>query len=96
MGFEYTYDTKRKKEITNKYRDKPTISFRMDNSDPEAAGYLLNLGDYGERSRFINEAINTKFLMEKYPKGFTINWIQSNFSLCKHILRQLGRAMSLV
>jgi hypothetical protein len=79
---------KGKKEVSNRFRLKPTTSFR---TDGEIIGYLYKLKTEGERSAFINQAIHFYIFYKERHKRFALNAVQENFSLYKHLVRQLGR-----
>ena len=91
MSWQTTWRGNRKKELPNRFKSKPTISFRSDLS-PEALGYIKKLANQNEKSGFINRAIEMRNFYENSPKGFLVQMIQHNFSFCKHLLRQIGRA----
>ena len=79
--------------IPNKFRDKPTIAFHSKLS-PEAKAHLNALSRLGKKSQYINDAIEMKVWHDKHPKGFLLNMIQNNFTLCKYLVRKIGRTMS--
>jgi len=91
--FRDTFRGRRKREKPNSMRLQPTISFRC-SLDGETLGYLKSLKRGKIRSQFINQAISMKYFHDRYHKGFLLQMIQHNFSLCKHLLRQIGSSMS--
>ena len=91
MTWEKVWSEKRKTE-PNRLQKKPTISFRS-NLSPGALGHIKKLATQKEKSKFINQAIEMKYFYETSRKGFLLQMLQYNFTLCKHILRQLGRRL---
>ena len=68
---------------------KPNTNFMS----PESITYLHNLKENREMSKWISQACEMMHDYEHYKKGFLLRMIEHNFSLCKHILRQVGRSM---
>ena len=89
MTWKKIWNGNRKTE-PNRLQKKPTISFRS-NLSPEALGCIKKLATQKEKSRFINQAIEMKYFYETSRKGFLMQMVQYNFSMCKHLLRQIGR-----
>ena len=67
---------------------KPTIGV----IDPECVTFLQRAGEQGLRSEWLSRAAQMLYDYEHYKKGFLIRIIESNFELCKSILRKVGRA----
>ena len=74
---------------------KKTIGFKpnMDYLSPKSVTYLKDLGEYRERSIWISKACEFMYDYEHHKRGFVIRMIQSDFKLCKELLRIIGRAM---
>jgi len=60
---------------------------------PESITYLHSLREHREMSMWISKACEFLYDYEHRKKGFLVRLMQSNFYLCKHILRQIGRSM---
>ena len=91
MSWQKVWRGTRKKEQPNRFRFKPTIAFRSD-LNPETLAYIKKLALQKQKAAFINRAIEMRYFYETKPKGFLMQMIQHNFSFCKHLLRQIGRA----
>lgn len=76
---------------------KKTLGFRPSTNyiSPECITSLHNMKDHRELSKFASQACQFLYDYEFYRKGFLIRIIESNFSLCKHILRNIGRSLKL-
>jgi len=74
---------------------KKTLAFKPNTfvMDPESITFIQQLGFHGNRSEWVSRACQFMYEYEHYKKGFLLRMIQENFSLSKHILRQLGRSM---
>jgi len=81
--------SRRKKEKPNKLRSKPTIAFRSD-LDSETLGYIKRLALQKEKSRFINQAIKMRFFYKINKKQFLKQMLESDYELCKYLLRRIG------
>ncbi len=90
MAWKKTWNGSKRETEPNRLSKNPTISFRS-NLEPETLGHIKKLSTGRDKSKFINQAIEMKYLYETKKKGFLVQMIQYNFSLCKHILRQIGR-----
>ena len=80
-------------KLPNQMKDYPNISFRAHLS-AEAKEHLKQMGNLGKRSLFINQAIEMKVWHNLHRKGFLAMMIQNNFTLCKHLIRQIGRTIT--
>jgi hypothetical protein len=77
-------------EKIRKYQDRNfLISLRMNNLNPNVIQFLKSF-EGKKRSEWIKKAIGFYYSYEKYKKAFLIKIIQENYSLSKHLLRQIG------
>ena len=89
MSWQNTCRGKRKKALPNRFKSRPTISFRS-NLSPEELGYIKKLSERKEKSEFINSAIKMRFYLSTSKERFISEVIRENFELAKDILRNEG------
>ena len=77
----------------NKYL-KSTMGFKpnTDALSREGITFLKNLGEYGERSRWISHACEFMYNYEKNKKGFFVRLIDLHFADIKQLVRIIGSA----
>jgi len=88
MTWKKVWNDKAKRE-PNKLQKNPTIAFRS-SLNPETLGYIRMLSSKKCKSRFINQAIEMKYFYDTNKKSFLRQLMQSNFDLCKYLLRKIG------
>lgn len=81
--------------MVNYYKKDDSISISTSNMSPELITYLKLIKTKQERSDWIRSAIAFRYEYDFYKKGFLTRLIQEHFSLCKHLLRQVGAALKL-
>ena len=89
MSWQKKWGFIKRKQIPNKEKRKPTISFRSDLT-PEVLGYIRDLVDNKEKSRYINDAIQEKYFRENNKVAFLRQQIIYNFNLVKYLVRKIG------
>ena len=80
-----------KRKIYNFYEKRKSMNFNTDLLPKNVLHYLDNLSRNKERSRFIVDAINQRYLYLTNPKQYFKQLIELNFYLIKHLLRKIGR-----
>ena len=75
---------------------KKTIGFKpnLNHLSPESITYMHSLGERRELSKWLSQACEMMYEYEHHKKGYLIRMIPSDFQLCKHLLRKIGRSLS--
>ena len=92
MTWKKVWNDKIKKQ-PNKLQKNPTIAFRS-SLNPEVLSYIKMLSNKKNKSKFINQAIEMKYFYETNKIAFLNQVLESNFKLCKYLLRKIGRAFA--
>ena len=84
-----TNKEKREKRSKNQFRTKQVKSFTI---EPDLLYYTKQYTKGEDFSKFINNCIRFKLMFEKTKKKFFLEIIRGNYSLAKHLIRQIGRS----
>jgi len=73
---------------------KKTMGFKpnTDYISREGITFLKNLGEYGERSKWISQACDLMFNYEQNRKGFFVRLIDLHFKEIRELVRKIGSA----
>lgn len=78
-------------EKPNKSKRNRIISFRSNKVSFEVIHYLEELSKFDNRNKFITDAINNQYKIEKDFKKYMQDYIKLNYYFVRHLLRQEGR-----
>ena len=89
MTWQTVWTGTRKKELPNRLRKNPTISFRP-NLHPITLAYINDKKKCENKTQFINQSIEMRFFMLTNKRGFLRQVLEYDYNLCRYLLRKIG------